>query len=534
MGARAACQERMRRQSWGAPTARAVGLATVAAALAVVAVDVGPACAALADTAKVSAMVLVLDASGSMKESDGHGSTKIADAKAALKTIIGQLPADLQVGLMAYGHRVASTPDHAKACKDVQLVSPVAPLDKAALTAAVGAFAAKGETPIGLSLQQAAAALPTGSAGSVVLISDGQDSCAPPEPCAVAKQLKATGVQLTVDTVGLKVNSAARSQLTCISQATGGSYTDVQDAAKLADSLGKVTATRAPRTGALTGQAVEGAPAPEQAPKVAPGTYTDTIQKGETLYYGIDVAAGQSIEVRSTLDARNHQGNGGLFTLSLVTIGGDSLGEESHTFYEKKLDRVSVKTRSPVKEAGTIYLSMDASGSLNAGEQMPYTFQVLVTGAGADASPTDSGAGTAAGGAASSAAPQPTATGTAPVAGPATPAVAPTGFLHRQFELPVVAGVGGGGLVGGMVIGSILTVMAGRRRRQRQGPDSTPTALIGTGRPFGAPPGPGGPGGAPGGMPTGMPPVGSPQPGYGGGHGAGFGDDRTTMPPPRY
>ena len=494
MGCVRAIQDRAGRRS----AARAVAVA--AGGLAVLTLPlsgVGAASAALAGAAKVTAMVLVLDASGSMKESDGHGSTKIEDARAAVKTIVSQLPTDLQVGLVTYGHRVASTPDHAKACKDVQLVAPVAPLDKAALTAAVGAVAAKGETPIGLSLQQAAAALPAGSNGSVVLVSDGLDSCAPPEPCGVAKQLKASGVQLTVDTVGLRVDAKARTQLTCISQVTGGTYTDVQDAAKLADSLGKVTATRAPRTATLTGQSVEGAPTQEQAPKVTPGTYTDTIQTGETLYYAFDVTAGQTVEARFTIDARNHQGNGRSLGLSLEKITGDQLAHEGLVFYNKKLERVSVKPNKPLEESGTIYVSVDEGQVLAPGETMGYTFQLIVTGAG-PASPSDSAAGASTGasgeasaGAGAAVSPSgPAASGTAPAA------PAATGFFDRQFGLPVVAGAGGGGLVAGLVAGSVLTALVGRRRRRARQPQWSPppAAASAPGAPVPGAPAPGGPG----------------------------------------
>lgn len=44
-------------------------------------------------------MVMVLDSSGSMKETAAGGETKIAAAKAALNRVIGSLPDDQAVGL---------------------------------------------------------------------------------------------------------------------------------------------------------------------------------------------------------------------------------------------------------------------------------------------------------------------------------------------------------------------------------------------------------------------------------------------------
>jgi len=249
-------------------------------------------------------MVLVLDASGSMNEPDGHGSTKIKAAKAAMKTIIGQLPGDVQVGLRVYGHRVPSAPDHAKACQDTQLVAPVTMLDKAGLTAAVDRFKALGETPIGLSLQRAGADLPKGTSGSIVLVSDGEDSCAPPAPCDVARKLKASGLQVTVDTVGLKVDAKARSELTCIAQATGGSYTDVADTAELATKLGTVTQQAArPRRGVQGGTKVQGGTSLGDAPALVAGRYTDSIVVDETLYYAVDLPPHSKVTGRVTFDA---------------------------------------------------------------------------------------------------------------------------------------------------------------------------------------------------------------------------------------
>src|SRR3954451_19049164 len=274
----------------------------VTAALAVLAVAAAPPPPAAADTAKPTSMVLVLDASGSMNESDGHGSTKIASARTAMKTIINELSPDLKVGLRVYGQKVASS-QKAKACQDTQLASPVTPLDRPALTTAVGKVTAKGETPIGLSLQKAAADIPAGEVGSIILVSDGEDPCAPPEPCAVAKQLAASGVKLTVDTLGLKVNGAAKSQLSCIATATGGTFTDVRDTATLATKLGQVTqqATRAQRVATLgTGTAIQGAATRDAAPKLTAGTFTDTIQPKEVLYYAIDATVGQTVKARVT------------------------------------------------------------------------------------------------------------------------------------------------------------------------------------------------------------------------------------------
>ena len=66
---------------------------------------------------------------------------------------------------------------------------PVGPLDAAAITAQVSRGRASGYTPIGNALRAAADALPAEGPRSIVLVSDGEDTCAPPTPCDVAAEL---------------------------------------------------------------------------------------------------------------------------------------------------------------------------------------------------------------------------------------------------------------------------------------------------------------------------------------------------------
>jgi len=502
------------------------GLATltaVAVVTAPLALGLSAASPAAADEPKGTAMVLVLDASGSMKESDGHGSTKLAAARAAVRTIVGQLPSDVQVGLMVYGNTVASAPDHAKACRDIHLVVPVAPLDRTALNAAVDAITAKGETPIGASLQQAAAALPKGSSGSIVLVSDGEDSCAPPAPCTVAKQLDAGGVQLTVDTVGLKVDATARTELTCISRATGGTYTDVQDTAQLADKLGAVTQQAArPRRAVAGGNRVEGAATITDAPPLVDGRYTDSVVLDEKLYWKVGLTPGTTTTVRVTADATGVKAKassfGGEMHIDLVNDTGGLLdgAYENEMLGKTSVKGVSTKLRAD-EDPSSAYVAVSLAGWAK-GTEIPLTIDVqgAAGGAGASASPSASPSDAAsaspsatAGGALAQ--PSATAAGSSP-SGPSSPTAAATpadGGYSLVVLLATAGGVGLAGLVAGLFLGRLL----GRRAGERSG---------GTGVS-------GGPGTGPG------VPYGSPLPGYGGEPGVPqYGGTATTQPASTY
>ncbi|MGJ7439601.1 VWA domain-containing protein [Aquipuribacter sp. MA13-6] len=288
----------------GAPVSGSVAGVLLAATLAVV-----PSPAAAAPQPQPSArpaseaLLLIVDYSGSMKEPDGRGSTRIQAAKDALGTIITALPEDLDVGLRVYGHRVPSA-DKAAACEDTELAVPVGPLDRDGLRATVDGLQALGETPIGLSLQQAAQDLPEGVTSTVILVSDGADECYPddlgPEPCEVTKQLVAQGVNLRLETIGLQVEESGAEQLQCMAEAGGGQFTSVEDAGLLAEALAAAQ-NRALRVFEPRGEPVAGGPSLIDATVLEPGTYSDSILDGETLWYAVDVPQGGSMTARLTI-----------------------------------------------------------------------------------------------------------------------------------------------------------------------------------------------------------------------------------------
>ncbi|WP_353950898.1 VWA domain-containing protein [Knoellia sp. S7-12] len=240
-----------------------------------------PAAAATASDEPVPGkLLLMLDASGSMKAKDPSGLTKIEAAKKALTGVVGALPDTAQVGLRVYGAKVdgKGKPTPA-ACADSQLIHPIANLDKTKLTSTIAAIKALGETPIAHSLQEALKDLGTEGKRNIVLVSDGEESCVP-DPCPVIKKLTAAGVDLQIDTVGFGVNAKARQQLQCIADAGQGTYYDAKDAAALATSLGKLS-QRALRPFTVTGTPVVGTASAAGAPSITAGQYTDTLMTGE-------------------------------------------------------------------------------------------------------------------------------------------------------------------------------------------------------------------------------------------------------------
>ena len=185
------------------------------------------------------AMLIILDASGSMNNVDQDGVPFIDKAKDAVLELIDALPDGIEVGLRVYGHREPNT-DAVRGCLDSELVAPVAPLDRDVIRSAGAGLEAAGFTPIGLSLTEAAADLPAAGPRSIVLISDGEDTCAPPDPCRIAEDLYGDLFDVRIESVGFLIDSgsAAEQQLRCIAESTGGDYTTVARADELVARLG--------------------------------------------------------------------------------------------------------------------------------------------------------------------------------------------------------------------------------------------------------------------------------------------------------
>ncbi|MFB9604812.1 VWA domain-containing protein [Streptomyces roseofulvus] len=282
---------------------RTVAGGALAGALALL---LGPAPQAAAEedpgAAPGGALVMVLDSSGSMADpvgGAGAGSrTRMAAAREAIGTVVDGLPDGHPTGLRVYGA------DRTSGCDDTRLAEPVAPLDRAGLKAAVAALTPKGDTPIGLSLRKAAEDLPKPAGGAlatrtILLVSDGEDTCGTPEPCEVAADLARQGVGLRIDTVGFQVAGRARAELECVAEAGNGHYYDAPDADALARQL-----QRAARLSAdgyrLRGTPARGTPGRSGAPDLAPGQYLDTIGPGEKRYYASTLDADSTAHFAAT------------------------------------------------------------------------------------------------------------------------------------------------------------------------------------------------------------------------------------------
>ena len=293
----------------------------------------GPASAADGDSP--GRMMLVLDSSGSMKEKASGGETKIAAAKQALGEVISSLPADQAVGLRVYGAKVFSR-DDAGACKDSQKVVDPGTDNRDALRRAVSSYKPYGETPIGYALQQAGKDLGGEGQRTIVLVSDGEPTCAP-DPCKVAKDLSKQGIDLKIDVVGLDVSGKARDKLRCIASAGHGTYYDADDAESLTESL-DVSSTRASRPFDLTGKPVEGTARAADAPVITRGQYLDTFGADDGRWYQVKRSVTNSTFHVGVTHRSPREGNLGYMAYVGIYAGPD----ENRCSYETSFARGNI------------------------------------------------------------------------------------------------------------------------------------------------------------------------------------------------
>ncbi|ARP64123.1 hypothetical protein A9K65_012600 [Mesorhizobium sp. WSM1497] len=200
-------------------------------------------------------VIIILDASGSMW-AQIDGKPKLEIARESLRTVLQSVPTDDEIGFMAYGHREKGS------CDDIQLIVPPQAGSGSAISAAADSLKFLGKTPLTAAVKQAAEALRyTEDKATVVLITDGLETCGG-DPCALGKELEASGVDFTADVVGFGLTADEGKQIACLADNTGGKYIQASDEKALQEALAETVAAPAP--------APEPAPAPAPAPAPEP------------------------------------------------------------------------------------------------------------------------------------------------------------------------------------------------------------------------------------------------------------------------
>ncbi|AZM87628.1 MULTISPECIES: VWA domain-containing protein [Streptomyces] len=290
---------------------------------------------------------LVLDVSGSMRANDIDGQSRMAAAKQAFNEVLDAVPDEVRLGIRTLGATYPGD-DRALGCKDTKQLYPVGTVNRTEAKTAVATLAPTGWTPIGPALQAAAQDLEGGNATRrIVLITDGEDTCAPLDPCEVAREIAAKGIHLVVDTLGLVPDAKTRAQLTCIAEATGGTYTSVTHTAELSGRVRQLVDRAADPV--ATPVATEGAKQCASAPLLKAGLYSDRETFGEHRWYKVDVRPGQELRASVSIGADRAVNNDYGVLLRATTVHGREIVRGSEAG-DGRTDVISTGLRYPKPE----------------------------------------------------------------------------------------------------------------------------------------------------------------------------------------
>ena len=180
-------------------------------------------------------LLFIFDASRSMNDIMENNVSKLDAAKKALSDHIGTLPANLNVGLEVYGHK--ETAD----CGDIEIIVPIGRLDIDEMRQKIDSIQAYGDTSIAAALELAADAMrPLVGEKSIVLLSDGVETCGGDPIRSAARIRDEMGIDVGVHVAGLGVDSSEREQLAGISQAGGGTYHTADNSGQLEKTLTEI------------------------------------------------------------------------------------------------------------------------------------------------------------------------------------------------------------------------------------------------------------------------------------------------------
>ncbi len=180
-------------------------------------------------------ILFILDASAAMGN-EIQEKPRIAWVRKGLEDYLQAVPSAFNMGLMVYGHRGDSQESGREAsCAGIDVFYPIGPIDRATLESKIHSFSPQGWAPLAEALELAKKTF-TGREGQtnrIVLVTVGGDTCGG-DPCRVAQELKQSGIAVFVDVLAFGVDEGARSQLQCLTNATGGAYYQVQTTEELA------------------------------------------------------------------------------------------------------------------------------------------------------------------------------------------------------------------------------------------------------------------------------------------------------------
>lgn len=176
-------------------------------------------------TSDKDVLMFILDASGSMSESDQSGKVKMVAAQEMLKDISSKLDSQkTNIGLVSFSN----------GCNSSTLLIKPSNNDLDKVISVSKSIHPSGKTPLAASIRKTGEILKNiDKKINIIIVSDGIETCQG-NPVEEARRLKNMyGINAKIYVVGYNVDSATQTQLENLAKAGGGSYYSAQDGAAL-------------------------------------------------------------------------------------------------------------------------------------------------------------------------------------------------------------------------------------------------------------------------------------------------------------
>lgn len=181
-------------------------------------------------------VLIALDSSGSMAGKAG-AERKIDAAKRAATDFLERLPADVNVGMVVYGHKGNNQADgKAASCAGVEMTYPLQPAARGALAASIASVQPTGWTPLAAAIEMSGAEMSARDEAEkqnvVYVVSDGLETCGG-SAVEAARRLHTANTRTIVNIIGFSLGNAEQRELRAVAEAGGGQFFSVSSGNEL-------------------------------------------------------------------------------------------------------------------------------------------------------------------------------------------------------------------------------------------------------------------------------------------------------------
>lgn len=188
----------------------------------------GSACNPTWSPGKQPRMVFVVDGSGSMEEGIRGAPSRMSAAKQSIGRVVRSLHPDIRIGMVSFSDCGATSNSkyHSHA-------------ERGALLGKVNRINPARRTSLAASIRRAGAMASRRAPTTLVIVSDGEDTCGD-NPCAAAQAVRRAKPNVTISVIDMSGGSA-RQVLNCVAQAGGGRVYQPNSAQQMSEQMQRAT-----------------------------------------------------------------------------------------------------------------------------------------------------------------------------------------------------------------------------------------------------------------------------------------------------